>query len=65
MEFSEIHFSYTVQQLYKLFITLCNRRTKFVTIHVVIIKQSGKITLCFTAFCRFLDVAKHTLQCFI
>ena len=47
---SQIHFTYAIQQLYKFFITLCNGRTQFIAVYIIVIKQSGKVALCLTAF---------------
>lgn len=47
---SQVHFTYAIQQFYKFFITLCNRRTQFIAVYIIVIEQSGKVTLCLTAF---------------
>ena len=37
-DISKIHFTYAVQQFYKLFITFCNARTQFIAVDIIIIK---------------------------
>ena len=64
-DISEIHFTHTIQQFHEFFITLCNGRTQFIAVNIIIIEQSCKITLSLTAFRWFLNMTEYTLQCFI
>ena len=48
---SQIHFTYTIQQFHKFFIALCNCRPQFIAVYIIVIEQSGKVTLSLTALC--------------
>ena len=62
---SKVHIGYTMKQLCKAFISLCNCRTELIAVHIEIIKQSCKATFRGRTFCRCFDMVEYAFQGFI
>ena len=65
LHIAQVHVRHAVQQLYKLFIALCDSSPQFVAVHVEIIEQPLKVPFRGAAFSGVLDMMKYCFQRFV